>query len=265
MAQDDVKITLHWLNGSRAQGTLWLLEELQVPYELDVHHRLPSKLAPPALEKIHPLGKSPLVTVNSPALAEPIVLAESGFIVQYMSEHFLNARKLFPTRWKEGREGTIGGETEEWMRYQYLMYYAEGSFMATVTMHFVMMGLKSNSVPFLIRPLTKLVANQVQGLVTIPNMKKHFTLLEQYLETSPGGGNYLCGTELTGVDIMLAYPLQAGSTTGMFEEMASWEKGSFKDTFPKLTAYNERISKEAGWLKSEEKIKEVEGKFSLLP
>ena len=126
-------------------------------------------------------------------------------------------------------------------------------------------GLKSNSVPFLIRPLTKLVANQVQGLVTIPNMKKHFALLEQYLETSPGGGNYLCGTELTGVDIMLAYPLQAGSTTGMFEEMASWEKGSFKDTFPKLTAYNERISKEAGWLKSEEKIKEVEGKFSLLP
>ena len=116
-----------------------MLEELQVPYELDVHHRLPNKLAPPSLEKIHPLGKSPLVTVNCPALAEPIVLAESGFIVQYMSEHFPNARKLFPTRWKEGREGTVGGETEEWMRYQYLMYYAEGSFMSTVTMHFVMM------------------------------------------------------------------------------------------------------------------------------
>ena len=96
-------------------------------------------------------------------------------------------------------------------------------------------------------------------------MKNHFALLEKYLETSPGSGNYLCGAELTGVDIMLAYPLQAGSTTGMFENMTTWEKGTFKDTFPKLHAYIERISKEAGWIKSEEKIKEVEGKFSLLP
>lgn len=104
-----------------------------------MHHRLPSKLAPPALEKIHVLGKSPLVTVTSSALAEPLVLAESAFIVQYLSEHFTSARRLFPTRWKEGREGKIGGETEEWMRYQYLMYYAEGSFMATMTLHFIMM------------------------------------------------------------------------------------------------------------------------------
>jgi len=116
-----------------------LLEELRVPYELDVHHRLPSMLAPPELEKIHPLGKSPLVTVTASALAKPIILAESGFIVQYLSEHFPSARRLFPTRWKEGREGTVGGETEEWMRYQYLMYYAEGSFMTTMSLHFIMM------------------------------------------------------------------------------------------------------------------------------
>jgi len=116
-----------------------LLEELRVPYELDVHHRLPSMLAPPELEKIHPLGKSPLVTVTASALAKPIVLAESGFIVQYLSEHFPSARRLFPTRWKESREGTVGGETEEWMRYQYLMYYAEGSFMTTMSLHFIMM------------------------------------------------------------------------------------------------------------------------------
>ena len=119
--------------------------------------------------------------------------------------------------------------------------------------------------PFFIRPLTTLTANQVQGLVSIPDMKKHFALLEQYLETSPGSGQYLCGDELTGVDIMLAFPLQSGSTTGMFETMTSWEKGTFKDTFPKLQAYMERISKEPGWIRSEEKIREVEGKFSLLP
>ena len=64
---------------------------------------------------------------------------------------------------------------------------------------------------------------------------------------------------------MLAYALQAGTETGMFNTLTSWEKGSFKDTFPKLYAYNERIAKEPGWLRSTEKIKEVEGKFSLMP
>lgn len=68
------------------------------------------------------------------------MLAESGFIVQYLTEHFTTAKNLVPKRWKDGQEGKIGGETEEWMRYQYLMYYVEGSFMATFVMYYVLSG-----------------------------------------------------------------------------------------------------------------------------
>lgn len=96
-------------------------------------------MAPPELTKIHPLGKSPVVTVTPPGGGEPIVLAETAFVVQYLSEHFGDG-SLVPKRWKDGQEGKVGGETAEWMRYQYIMYYAEGSFMSMMTMYFIFDG-----------------------------------------------------------------------------------------------------------------------------
>lgn len=82
---------------------------------------------------MHPLGKSPVITVQPPASAgadvQPLVLAESGFIVEYLCEHWGRDSPLVPTKWKEGKEGQVGGETAAWLRFQYLMYYAEGSLM----------------------------------------------------------------------------------------------------------------------------------------
>ncbi len=96
-------------------------------------------LAPPELEQIHPLGKSPIVTVTLPPDAQDpateagqtLVLAESGFIAQYLTEHFAAAdgSTLLPKRYRAGWEGRLGGETDEWMRYQYYLHYAEGSLM----------------------------------------------------------------------------------------------------------------------------------------
>jgi glutathione S-transferase len=106
---------------------------------MEIYHRQSNKLAPPELTKIHPLGKSPVVTVTPAGGGEPIVLAETAFIVQYLCEHFGDG-SMVPKRWKEGQQGKVGGETEEWMRYQYIMYYAEGSFMSMMTMYFIFDG-----------------------------------------------------------------------------------------------------------------------------
>ena len=55
-------IKLHYLNNSRAQRLLWLLEELNLEYELVTYERnKATMLAPPELRKIHPLGKSPVL------------------------------------------------------------------------------------------------------------------------------------------------------------------------------------------------------------
>ncbi len=56
-------IVVHHLENSRSQRVLWLLEELELPYDI-VHYRRDPKtmLAPASLRAVHPLGKSPVVT-----------------------------------------------------------------------------------------------------------------------------------------------------------------------------------------------------------
>ncbi|KAL1875747.1 hypothetical protein VTK73DRAFT_9808 [Phialemonium thermophilum] len=263
MASEQAKVKLHWLNGSRAQGILFLFEQLQIPYELEIYHRNKDKLAPPELTKVHPLGKAPVVTITPESSdADPIVLAETPFIVQYFSEHFPSGESLVPKRWKEGREGQVGGETAEWMRYQYIMYYAEGSFMAQLVLYVFLSALKGDAIPFFIRPISKLIANQIISMFSFPTLKKHFTMLESYLATPPSDGAYLCGPKLTGADIVLAFPLISG-LNGAFDNIGQWEKGSFAATFPRLHAYMERLEKEPAWTRSAQKIRDIEGSFSV--
>ncbi|MFX5756506.1 glutathione S-transferase N-terminal domain-containing protein, partial [Acinetobacter baumannii] len=72
-------ITVHHLNNSRSQRVLWLLEELGLDYEIKFYQRDPkTMLAPLELLKVHPLGKSPVITDGE------LTVAESGNIVEYL-------------------------------------------------------------------------------------------------------------------------------------------------------------------------------------
>ena len=83
-------LTVHHLEKSRSHRILWLLEELGVPYEVRHYRRDPqTSLAPPELLKIHPLGKSPVVTDGD------LTLAESGAIVEYLVEKYGAAPQSF--------------------------------------------------------------------------------------------------------------------------------------------------------------------------
>ncbi|KAL5342219.1 hypothetical protein BJX70DRAFT_395188 [Aspergillus crustosus] len=70
------KVTLYWLNNSRAHRIHWLLEKLKIPYELNTFKRGTDKLAPKALKDVHPLRQAPVVTIKAPDLNTPLVLAE---------------------------------------------------------------------------------------------------------------------------------------------------------------------------------------------
>ena len=85
-------IVVHHLNNSRSQRVLWLLEELGLAYEIKRYERdRMSMLAPPALRKIHPLGKSPVITDGD------LTLAESGAIVEYLLNAMAMAAWRQPT------------------------------------------------------------------------------------------------------------------------------------------------------------------------
>src|ERR1700722_13170116 len=103
-------LTLHHLNDSRSQRILWLLEELGVPYEMKRYQRAPkTRLAPPELVAIHPLGKSPVISDGD------LKIAESGAIVDYLIRTYGNG-KMMPAMGSPDFEAY-----NEWL------HYAEGS------------------------------------------------------------------------------------------------------------------------------------------
>ena len=113
-------ITVHHLNNSRSQRVLWLLEELELPYEIVKYERdRKTLLAPASLRAIHPLGKSPVITDGD------ATLAESGAIIEY----------LVDTHGK-GRLVPAPG-TPAYRHYRYFMHYAEGSLMPFLVMKLV--------------------------------------------------------------------------------------------------------------------------------
>ncbi|KAK3905214.1 hypothetical protein C8A05DRAFT_30947 [Staphylotrichum tortipilum] len=267
------KIKLYWLNDSRAQRIAWLLEELNLPYDIEIFRRGPDMLAPPELEQIHPLGKSPVVTITLPPLdsqdpatakdCQTLVLAESGFITQYLAEHFGGDGSLLPKRYRAGEEGRLGGETDEWMRYQYYLHYAEGSLMPPLLVGLVLDILKSPRIPFFLRPITSSVASKFQSAFLAPQLSKHLSFLASQLSSSPGP--YLCGAHLTAADILMSFPLLvARQRVGKFS--AGVGKGTLEEEFNGVWTYLERMEQGEGWKRAEERVKaaeeEVKGKGS---
>jgi glutathione S-transferase len=130
MASSSIQLTLHWLDRSRAQRIIWLLEELRLQYRLTTYQRLPDQQAPATLKSVHPLGKAPVLEINNLNTKKSLVLAESATIVEYVAKHF--GPHLIPEKWREGLKGEVGGETREWLRYKFYMSYSEGSLMSLI-------------------------------------------------------------------------------------------------------------------------------------
>ncbi|KAK5122641.1 hypothetical protein LTR85_003904 [Meristemomyces frigidus] len=231
---------------SRSQRIVWLLQECKgLDWDVKVYKRQPNMLAPPTLKEIHPLGKSPVVSIESAALSKPMVLAESGALMEYLCDYF--AQHLVPKRYQEGKEGQVGGESESWLRYRFYMHYAEGSLMTLMLIALFMDQIKNAPVYFFLKPVTRGIAANVENLYLNDNFKTHFGFLESQLATSPDGGKYLCGKDLTAADILMSYPLIA-------------RKSKIDAAlYPKLTAYREMLENHEGYVASTKKIEEISG------
>lgn len=265
---EESQVTLYWLEQSRSQRILWLLLALKVPYNIEIFHRDPkTRLAPPSLKAIHPLGKSPVISVKNPAGGDNIVVAESGLITEYLAEHFDGeAKGLVPKRWTPGMEGKVGGETESWRRYKYFLHYSEGSLMGYLIVALIVGRIKTSPVPFFIRPITAMISRNITTTFLTPNFETHFAFLEQQLQTSPGatdGTNaagaattpYLCGPHLTAADILMSFPLIAARSRSGFLTT---------ERFPLLVAYVDRLEADEGYKAACREIERLDGKFEAM-
>jgi glutathione S-transferase len=204
-------ITVHHLEHSRSQRVLWLLEELGVPYRVKRYLRdAKTRLAPAALRKVHPLGKSPVIT------DEGITLAESGAIIEYLAGRYGSDSGLVPT------EGT-----PERLRYTYWLHYAEGSATPPLLLSLIFRKLPEAPMPFVIRPVVRGIAEKVQQAYVRPQIALHLDFVEKEL----AGSGWFAGASFTAADIQMSFPLEAASGAGLVGESR-----------PNLQAFLGRIS-----------------------
>ena len=183
-------ITVHHLNNSRSQRVLWLLEELELPYEIVRYQRdAKTMLAPEALRAVHPLGKSPVVTDDGRTVAE------SGAIIEYVLEQH-----------GKGRLEPASG-TEERLRFRYFLHYAEGSLMPLMVMKLVLGSIPRAPMPFFIKPVAKAISEGVQGRFLAPQTSTHLAFIESELATRA----WFAGPDFTAADIQMSFPLEAAT------------------------------------------------------
>ena len=220
-------LTVHHLNNSRSQRVLWLLEELGAPYEVRRYERdRKTLLAPPSLKKVHPLGKSPVITDDGQAIAE------SGAIVEYLVE-----------RYGQGRLAPAAG-TPERRRYTYWLHYAEGSLMPLLVMKLVFSRLTTVPAPFFVKPVIRTLVARVNGQFLDPQLRTHLAFLEAEL----GGKAWFAGAEFSAADVQMSFPVEAAAARiGLGE-------------FPGLRAWLERIHARPAY----KRALEIGGPFDLL-
>jgi glutathione S-transferase len=213
-------LTIHHLNNSRSQRVLWLLEELEAPYEIVRHQRDPqTMLAPPELKAIHPLGKSPVVTEDG------LTIAETGAIIEYIVGRYGNGR-LVPAQ----------GSPER-LRWTYWLHYAEGSAMPPLLMKLVFGALPARS-PWLLRGLVGSIMGRAQAGFVDPQLKAHF----DYWEAELGKAEWFAGPEFSAADIMMSFPLEAGASRGAATEGRPRIK-AFLDRIHARPAYRRALEK----------------------
>lgn len=215
-------ITVHHLNNSRSQRVLWLLEELELPYEIVHYQRDPkTMLAPPTLRAVHPLGKSPVVTTD-----EGLTLAESGAVVETLIERYGN-----------GRLAPAAG-TPEALRYRYWLHYAEGSAMPPLLLKLVFDQIEKAKMPFFAKPIAKAIAGKAKAAFITPNIKSHLDFMEGEL----GKSKWFAGNAFSGADIQMSFPVEAAVA-----------RGGLDATRPKLMAYLERIRARPAYMRALER------------
>jgi glutathione S-transferase len=190
-------IVVHHLNNSRSQRILWLLEELNLPYEIRRYQRdAKTMLAPPELRAVHPLGKSPVISDGD------LTLAESGAIVEYLAGNY-GAGTLVPA------DGT-----PEKLRYTYWMHFAEGSMMPPLLLKLIFDRIESGPMPFFVKPVARGIAGRVKGLMVTPNLERLLTFIEGELAKS----EWFAGNAFSAADIQMSFPIEAASMRGGLDE-----------------------------------------------
>ncbi|HYG26910.1 MAG TPA: glutathione S-transferase [Caulobacteraceae bacterium] len=199
-------LVVHHLNDSRSQRILWLLEELGAPYEIKRYQRdAVTRLAPPELTAVHPLGKSPVITDGER------VVHESGAIIDYAIRRHGGGRLAPP----------LGSDAYE--TYNQWLHYAEGSAMLPL-----MLQLYAGRLGEAAQPLQPRIDSEIANHLG-------------YIDAALAGRDFLLGGDLTGADINLSF---VGEVAGMYGRFAQFPNiKAWVERFQARPAYKAALEK----------------------
>jgi glutathione S-transferase len=160
-------ITVYHLSNSRSERIIWLMEELQEPYEIVRFQRGSDGAAPAAMKEIHPLGKSPIIRDGD------LVLAESGAIVEYLCDKY---PKFTPSR-----------GSRDYASYLYWLHFAEGSAMGQLILELVTSGKLGD-----------------EPMANASRYAQRTRLYLKHIDTALSGQPYIVGQTFTGADVVMA-------------------------------------------------------------
>ncbi|MFZ0270006.1 glutathione S-transferase family protein [Caulobacter sp.] len=181
-------LVVHHLNESRSQRILWLLEELGLPYEIKFYARdAQTRLAPPELIAVHPLGKSPVLTDGD------ATIIESGAITDYVIRRHAGGR-LAPD--------PAGADYDA---YQQWLHYAEGSAM----------------LPMLLRMYVGRLG--AAGAPLHPRIESEMANHLGYVEGALAGRQFFVGDSLTGADIQMSFVAEVAKAHGKLGDYPNLE------------------------------------------
>ena len=200
-------ITVHHLNQSRSKRVLWLLEELNMPYELVLHQRdAKTHLAPASLKAIHPLSKAPVIVEGN------ITLCESGAITEYILD--------------QDKQNVLRPLLNSAEYYSYLqwIHFAEGSLaLPVITKMFMKMEARQGGEP-------------MDGYIG-----KEIELDLAYIESALSHSDYFAGSAFSAADIMMTITLEMAGNIGLLvgreNTQAYLAKMQSRDAYIKAAAH----------------------------
>jgi glutathione S-transferase len=211
---------LHHLSSSQSLRVLWALEELKeangTQYNLKNYSRVKS-LAPIELKSVHPLGKSPILTVEpisgSTSAGETKTLIESRIILLFIADNY--AYGLWTPKSAASMERDL-----------FFQEYANGTLRTKIDFTLIFEIIPQH-VPFFVRPIARLLVTPVVNVMKqgLPDV---YQVLEDALsEEKP----WFAGEKIGLADFNMSWGMDTADQRAYFD-------GS---KYPKLREWHERV------------------------
>ena len=173
-----MSVTIFQLDRSRSERAVWLMEEVECPYDIHFYARLETLAAEPAYKALHPLGSSPVIEADGQRIAE------SGAVMDYLAT----------TQGNGALRANPGAP--DYADYLFWFHFAESSLM-----------------PALVTEIMAERAGIAQDHPSRVAGRAHSLRLLKLVDDRLTHAPYMAGDRFTAADIMMTFPF---TTTRLF-------------------------------------------------